>query len=136
MVELALCFLGFLLLTVGTMEFGMAMYAYNSCTFLARDGSRWASVHGSQSQTAASCTASQGVADGCPANSTDVQNYVTSQSIGLDTSQFTVTTNWTPNNTPGAEVTVTVAYNIVPLAGLALKQNMNVSSTSEYEIVH
>ncbi len=136
LVELALCFLGFMLVTVGTMEFGMAVYAYNSCSYLARDASHWTSLHGTLSQTATSCDSSKGVADGCPASSTDVQNYVTSQSVGLDTSKFTVTTTWNPNNTPGAEVNVTVAYTVVPLAGLALKENLNVSSSSQMEIVH
>lgn len=139
MVELALCFLGFMLLTVGSMEFGLAVYAYNSCSYLARDASRWASVRGSQSQTATTCDSTKGVADGCPANATDVQNYVLSQAVGLDNSKFTWTSNsiaWTPNNNPGAEVSVTVAYTVVPLAGLALQQNLNVSSTSQMEIVH
>ena len=136
LVELSLCFLGFLLLTVGSMEFAMATYAYNFCSYAARDATRWASVHGSLSQTASSCSSSNGVADGCPASSTDIQNYVAAEAIALDTSKLTVTTNWTPNNTPGAEVSVTVAYTVVPLAGLALKENLNVSSTSEMEIVH
>jgi Flp pilus assembly protein TadG len=143
LVELSMCFLGFLLLTVGTMEFGMAMYAYNFCSYAARDATRWASVRGSQSQTAGSCTSSQGVADGCPATVDDIKNYILSEAIALTPSKFNWTDSqgnsnifWTPNNGPGGEVNVTVSYTVVPLAGLALKENLTVASTSIMEMVH
>jgi Flp pilus assembly protein TadG len=137
MVELALCLMGFLLLTIGSMEFGWGIYAYNFCAYAAQDGARWASVRGSGSTS--------------PASVTDIQAYVQSEAVGLTTSLITTTPTWsappttgnptptqytTPTgyNTPGNVVTVTVYYTIVPLAGLAIKQNILVSSTAQFYI--
>ena len=144
MLELALCFTAFLLLTIGSMEFGWGIYAYNLCAASAQDAGRWASVRGSHSST--------------PAALADIQAYVQSEAVGLDPSLLTVTVTWmttstwtstcstsdspitcsttTPTgfNDPGDYVVVTVNYIIKPLAGLALKQNINVSSTSQYVI--
>ena len=122
MVELCLCFMGFVMLTVGVMEFSMAIYAYNFCSYAARDGARWASVHGSQSAS--------------PATPDSVRSYVRAQAIALTSSNVLVTTTWTPDNTPGAVVKVVVAYTVTPLAYLALKQNLSVSSTSQVTIAH
>jgi len=135
MVEVALTFMGFILLTVGTMEFAMATYAYNFCSYGARDATRWASVHGSQSATSTTCTSTQGIADGCSANSTDVLNYVKGLAVALDPAKLTVTTTWTPDNNPGSLVQVKVQYIAVPLAHLALKDNLTLSGTSQMVIV-
>jgi Flp pilus assembly protein TadG len=143
LVELSLCFLGFLLLTLGTMEFALAMYAYNFCASAARDASHWASRHGSLSQTAGSCSSSQGVSAGCPATVDDIKNYILAEAIALNHTRFNWTDSqgnsniyWTPNNSPGGEVNVTVSYTVVPLAGLALKQNVTVASSSVVEMIH
>ena len=122
MVELALSLLAFLLLTLGSMEFGWAIYSYNYCSFLAQSGARWASTNGSMSPT--------------PATLSSLTAYIQSQSVGMDLSLLTVGATWTPDNNPGSDVTVTVGYTIKPLAGFAIKQNFNVLSTAEYVINH
>lgn len=136
LVELAICFLGFLMLTVGTLDFGMATYAYNFCDYAAREASRWTTVHGANSATSTNCSGNPGIAGGCAANSTDVANFVSNFAVALDPTKLTVTTTWTPNTSPGAEVNVTVAYTIVPLSNLGLRQSLNVSSSSQMEMVH
>jgi Flp pilus assembly protein TadG len=136
LLELAICFLSFLMLVFGALDFGMAVYAYNFCTYAARDASRWATVHGAESATASDCSANPGIAGGCAANSTDVSNYVSTMAVGLTASNLAVTTTWTPNTNPGAEVNVKVAYAVVPLSGLALRTTLNVSSASQMEMVH
>jgi Flp pilus assembly protein TadG len=136
LVELAICFLGFLMLTVGTLDFGMAAYATNFCNYAAREASRWTTVHGANSATSSNCSSNPGIASGCAANSTDVANHVSATAVALDPTKLTVTTTWTPDTNPGAEVNVTVAYSIVPLSGLGLKQTLNVSSSSQMEMVH
>jgi len=136
LVELAICFLSFILLTVGALDFAMAVYAYNFCYYAARDTSRWVSVHGSNSATASDCSGNPGMASGCAANSTDVSNHVAAMAIALNSSNLTVTTTWTPDTTPGSEVNVNVAYAVVPLSGLGLTQNLNVASASQMEMVH
>jgi Flp pilus assembly protein TadG len=135
-VELSICFLGFFMLTLGALDFGWAVYAYNFCTFAARDASRWATVHGSSSATSSNCSGSPGIAGGCAANSSDVSSYVSAMAVGLNTSNLTVTTTWTPDTNPGAEVNVTVAYAVAPIAGIGFQQSFNVSSSSQMEMVH
>lgn len=122
LVELALCFLVFLLLSFGTLDFAWAVYAYNSCSYLAQDAARWSSVNGSLSPT--------------PATAASVTSYVQNEAVGLTSSLLTVNTTWTPNNTPGSVVQVTVGYTLVPLIGLAMKQNIPISSTAQFYINH
>lgn len=122
MVELALCLMGFLLLTLGSMEFGWAIYAYNSCSYAAQTGARWASVNGSLSNS--------------PATAASVTSYVQSQMVALDPNVMSVNTSWSPNNSPGSTVTITVGYTVVPLVGLAIKNSFNVSSTAQMVIDH
>lgn len=38
--ESGLCFLGFMMLSFGLIEFSLAVYAYNFCSYAARDASR------------------------------------------------------------------------------------------------
>jgi len=144
MVELALCLMGFLLLTFGCMDFGWGIYAYNFCSFAAQDAARWASVRGSQS-----------VLSGAPATKDSITAFVKSEAVGLDPSLITVTTTWmngptysgcatatppTCSNTPagydiaGDYLLVTVSYTIKPLSGLTIKQDLLVSSTAQYVI--
>ena len=122
LVELSFCLVGFLLLTIGAMEFGYAVYAYNFCSYAAQDAARWASVHGSLSTS--------------PATASSVTSYVQAEAAGLDTSLLNVNATWAPDNTPGSTVTVTVNYTVKPLAGLAIKQNMSVGSTAQFVVNH
>ena len=120
MVELALCFMVFLMLTFGSVEFGWAVYAYNSCSYLAQDAARWASVHGSLSAT--------------PATMDSVRAHVLSGAMALDPTQLTVTTTWTPNNSPGSVVRITVGYTMQPLVGLAMTQSLPMASIAQFYI--
>ena len=121
MIESALSFLAFTLITLGLFEFSMAIYAYNFCSYSARDAARWASVRGSTSDT--------------PATAEAVRAFVRNASPGLVTSDIQVSTAFSPTNSPGSTVQITVAYTIVPLVGLTLKNNLAVSSTSKMTIV-
>ena len=46
MVEFALFFIVFLMLSLGLMEFGLGVWTYSSITHAARAGARYAIVHG------------------------------------------------------------------------------------------
>ena len=118
------------------MEFGWGIYAYNFCAFAAQDAARWASVRGSSS-----------VLSGAPATNDSITAFVKSEAVGLDPSLITVTTTWmTPGPPPvtsttptgydaaGDYLVVTIGYTIKPLAGLAMTQNILVSSTAQYVI--
>ena len=121
MVEGALCLMSFLMITLGTIEFSMAVQANNFCAWAARDAARWAAVRGATAAT--------------PATSTSVTSYVKNLSVGLDRSKFTVTTTFSPDNNQGSVVRVNVQYVVVPLANFALKNNLTVGSTAEMTIV-
>ena len=129
MIEVALTFTAFLLLTVGVMEFAMAVYAYNFCSYASGEAARWASVRGSQY-----CNSSTPAL--AALTSTDVSNHVQAEAVALDPSKLSVTATWPTDNNPGSLVQVTVSYTVVPLAGLAISQNLVVSNTSQTVIVH
>ena len=121
-IELALTFVGFLLLSIGAMEFGMAVYTWNTCVSSAQDAARWASVRGSLSSPAATAD--------------DVTAEVKTLATALDPSKLTVSTSWIPNNSPGSLVQVTVNYSFTPMAYLALKQSLSLSSTAQVVVNH
>ena len=86
MVELSLCFLLVFSLIYAVMEFSRVVYSYNILAGATREASRYAMVHGSKSGSAATAS--------------DIQAQVERWAIGLNTSALTVTTTWTPSNTP------------------------------------
>jgi Flp pilus assembly protein TadG len=103
-------------MTFGVMEFAMAIYAYNFCSYAAQDAARWASTRGANYPT--------------PATAGTVQSHVVNQAVGL-TNTVTVITTWLPNNSPGSTVQVTVNYSVVPLTGVTLHGNLQVGSTAQ-----
>jgi Flp pilus assembly protein TadG len=133
LVEAAFSISILLMLVVGIMQIMMALYCYNYVADAAREGARYAMVHGS------SCT-------GCIAKGTDVQTYV--QNLGLpviNTSSLTVTTQWPdtgsictpssiPCNNPGNNVKVTVQYQYLPHIPFIRSSTWLMSSTSEITI--
>jgi len=92
MLEGALSFLVFLMFLLGIIDFSRLVWTYNTMAFGARQGTRYASVRGSSS--------------GNPATATTISTYVQTQIIGITTTS--VSTTWTPNNSPGSTVQVTV----------------------------
>ena len=122
--EFALVSSAFLSLTFSIVWMGMAVYAYSFVSYGAREGSRYAAVHGSDS--AAPVTTSAAV-------STFVQN----ETAGLDTSKLTVSTTWSPSATPGqagGTVQVQVQYNFRLPIPLISTITLPLSSTSKMTI--
>ena len=127
--EYAIAFIASMLLIMGVVDFGRALYAQNMVSYIARLGTRYASVRGT------SCTAS-----GCPATSTTVQTYVRGQAPELHSASITVNTTWattsscnsSPATSTGCQVTVQVSYPFKFLT-LPLLPNftMQISSTSK-----
>ena len=105
MVEAALVSVPFFVLIIGIIGAAYLVFTYNTVAFMAQQGGRWASVHGSTS--------------GAQADATAVSNYVKSQGAGLAAGTVTVNTTWTPNASPGSAVKVDVLYSISdPLAAV------------------
>jgi Flp pilus assembly protein TadG len=85
-VEAALVIPAFLMFTVGTCIMGLGVFRYQQVGTLAREGARYASVHGSQYATDTGNTA---------ASSTDVyNNAIKPLAAGLNASKLTYSVQW------------------------------------------
>ena len=110
-----------LTLIFATLVGGYGVFRYQQIALLAREGARYASVHGGQYQLETGNTA---------AASQDVyNNAILPYAVNLDLSQLAYTVTWNSNNMPysvnsdyekptGNTVTVTVNYNWFPEAYL------------------
>ncbi len=98
MVEFALGFMIFLLLTIGVFEGGRLVWTYTTLSHAARQGSRLAIVHGKRN----------------PLDSdTAITAAVKRQAIGLPSNDVTVTTVWSDaDKSGGSVVTVSASYPI------------------------
>jgi hypothetical protein len=130
LVEAALSYSVIFLLTFGVIVVAMGVYYQQQTASLAREGARWASVHGYQYNQDTG---------GAMATSANVKsNAVVPMAAGLDTNQLTVSVSWdnagelavyndTSGNPQTNYVHVTVSYNWTPLLYLS---PMTLSSTS------
>ena len=111
----------------------MGVFRYLQVASLARQGARYASVHGNQYAVDNNTT---------PATQTDIQNYVVSNCIVMDTTRLNTTVSWNTSNTQYHNtldannnfvpvqniVTVTVTYYWLPemyLGGITLSSTSN-----------
>ncbi len=129
LVEMAITMSVMLLLTVGVVIVAMGVYDYQQVASLAREGARYASVHGAQ------YSQDKGIS---MATATSIKSAITPMAAGLDTSQLTVNASWvnssevaTYNDASGNPQTnyvqVTVSYVWHPPLYLS---SMTLSSTS------
>jgi len=108
------------LLILGVIVLGMGVFRYQEMAYLAREGARWASVHGTQYATDTGNTA---------ATASDVyNNAILPKVAALDTTQLSYSVTWNTSNAPyhtytdannnvvkvANTVTVTVSYHWVP----------------------
>jgi Flp pilus assembly protein TadG len=92
------------LLLYAFIEIGRAVFCYNSLSHAVYEAGRYAIVHGSESSA--------------PANSDAIAAQVESAATWLDPSAISVVTTWSPDNSPGSEVTVEATYAFEPLLNL------------------
>jgi Flp pilus assembly protein TadG len=119
MVECALVYPIVFLFVIGLLVAGLGIFRFQEVASLAREGARYASVHGTKYAQ---------VTGNAPATAKDVyQNAIVPRMVLLDPNQLTYTVTWSPDNQPGSTVTVTLKYNWVPEAYLG---NMTLTSTS------
>ena len=112
-----------LVLTLGTVVLALGVSQYQTVAMLAREGARWASVHGAEYQQKT----------GKPAvTALDVyNNAILPRAASLNPSDITYRVTWAPDNQPGSTVTVTVQCHWVPQAYLGAS---DLSSTSVMQI--
>ncbi len=122
LVEAAIALPAIMMLIIGTCIVAMGVYRYQLVASLAREGARYASVHGTQYAT---------VTGKAAATSTDVyNNAILPMAVGLDTTNLTYAVSWNTTNSPTSpnpnagtagqpanlynSVTVTVNYQWTP----------------------
>ncbi|HEX4227530.1 MAG TPA: TadE/TadG family type IV pilus assembly protein [Bryobacteraceae bacterium] len=105
----------------GVVQYSLVLFTYNTTTFGARAGARYAIVNGSTSSS--------------PATAATVQNAVLASMPSVPTNSITVTTTWSPNNKPGSTVTVKVAVTVTPIIKYVMKNSLTFSSTSKMTIL-
>ena len=92
----------FLPLLFGVIEFGRLSWSKDMVTAAAREGVRWAAVHGTQNQ----------LAGGTLATAAIVSDTITART---KLSPINVVTQWAQDKDPGDTVTVTVTYVYTPI---------------------
>jgi Flp pilus assembly protein TadG len=120
MIEFSIIAVSALMLIFGMMNCAIAVYDYNLVSFAAREATRYAAVHGSSSASAASTT--------------DISNFVIAQSKGLNGTKLTVSTSWSPDNSPGSTVRVQVSYPFTVTIPFMNRNSLIFSSTSQLVI--
>jgi len=137
-VETALAAILVITIFFGIMETSLMLYDYHFISEAAREGTRYAIVHGS------SCATTFTTA--CPAASSDVQTYIKNLGFpGIVSADLTATTTWpttgsactpsaSPCNNPGNLVMVKVQYKLPLSIPFMSTQTFTMSSTSEMVI--
>jgi Flp pilus assembly protein TadG len=105
----------------GVVQYSLVLFTYNTTTFGARAGARYAIVNGSTSSS--------------PATTATVKTAVLASMPSVPTNSITVTTTWNPDNKPGSTVKVKVAVTITPLITMVMNQPLSISSTSQMTIL-
>jgi Flp pilus assembly protein TadG len=124
LVEAAVVYPTTLLLLIGTLVLGLGVYRYQQLESLAREGARYAAVHGptyasEQNSSYATSTTVLAAIDALAAGG------------GIQTSDLSCTVTWSPNPptaSPPSTVTVQLTYTWVP-EGYFSSTNWTVSST-------
>ena len=98
----------------------LALYAYSFVSYAAREGSRYAAVHGASNPS--------------PAQVSDVTNIVAREAYGLNLDNLSVNTTWSPDNQPGSVVSVRVRYVFSFMVPFVHLSSVNLSSSSQMMI--
>jgi Flp pilus assembly protein TadG len=125
-VEAALVLILFIMLFLCMADVARLIYAYNEMPFLAREGARYAAVHGGKSSAPLTCGA--------------VITHMQAMAPGVVASQLTISVNGTTSSTSAtalgvspAQVTVIATYTLNPLFKWVLSGTTNVSGQSIME---
>lgn len=126
LVEASLAVFIFIILVMGTIDVGRAVWNYNTLAQATREGTRYAIVHGSDSSDPSS-----------PDDDQAIKDVVEKYGAGLSSDSLTVTTDWPDGgNAPGNHVTVTSEYTFTPIFNFLGAISIDMSSSSTMEITH
>ena len=96
MTEFALTFLLFLTMLSGVFEIGRAIWTFNSLSHAAKEGVRYAMVHGALNP----------IGEDDPSIAEYAKNYA----AGVNPADIEISISYDPDNQPGSMVTVTASY--------------------------
>ena len=119
-VQFALVVPALLATVMGTVDMGRMLMAQNTLVHAANEATRFAMVRSNASDHATS--------------EDDIIALVKGRMVGLDANEAVVSVNWTPENQPGARVTVNVDYPY-SLSALGLG-TINLNGSSSNFITH
>lgn len=100
-VETALVMLVYFYMVMGVIECGRMVYSFHTISHAARDGARYASVHGNSS--------------GAPATNVTVKNFLRPRMPGITSNDLAVNVSFTPNGNPGGNALVDLNYTYRPV---------------------
>lgn len=116
-IEGALASLVFFTLIMGIMDLGRLVWTYSLIAHGAREATRYASVHGSES--------------GSVATAAQISAMVSSRSPGLDPANVRAEVTFQPDQAPGSTARVSVTYRFYPIAPYVPIGPLRLSSTAE-----
>jgi Flp pilus assembly protein TadG len=121
LLEFGLVMVVFFTFVFGVMDFGRALYTYHFVSNAACEATRYAIVRGSTSTE--------------PVTAADVAAYVKAITpMGVDPSDLTVSTTWSPSDAPGSSVRVQVSDNFRFMTPVLSKYQLNLSDASQMVI--
>ena len=119
-VEFAFSAVAFLTLIFLLVNVSTALYAFNFVAYAAREGTRFAAVHGRSNPS--------------PAGATDITSLIDTEAYGLNPRKLKVTTTWSPDNQPGSTVAVQVRYTFTFMVPFVALPPVNLTSNSQMMI--
>lgn len=135
-VEMAFVLMAFLLLVLGMLDFGLAVYRYNTLAQTARQVARQAIVHGSLANRLG--TWGPGTYSGDAEEDHPIADTARPSLIGFDLSEVAIRTEWIDgDNDPDSLVRVTAEAPFTPmLTFLFGSPTYTLRSTSTMQIAH
>ena len=118
-----------LMLIIGTYVIGLEFFRYHQVATLAREGARYASVHGPNYASEQNSSY---------ATSDTVLTYVETLAVGMKSGDLSCTLTWNPSPPTASSpstVTVTVTYAWTPEAYFS-KQAVNLTASSTMPVVY
>ena len=133
-VELAFAGIIFAMLVLGGIDAGRAVWNYNTLAHAAREGTRYAIVHGATSTDPSGPGSAYYTEPNVDAKITEV---VAENASGLDPDRLVVEAEWPDgSNEVGAKVTVTARYTYEPIVDFLDLISFEMSSSSTMTITH
>ena len=129
MVEMALSIPILMTITFGMIETSLMFYTHAAISELAREGSRYAMMHGPNCLTAPSATS-------CTVSATGVQTYISGIAMpNLGGGTMTPTVNFPNGQVDGKTVVVTVTYTFPYKIPFVTHSNLSMQSVSTETII-